>query len=183
MCGPFCSVPPVGMMIVVFPRAIASRTSIQVSSSRKTLSGRGSEGACANAGNAAYATATTAAHAKALIRVVIRALPYWLRERRILRRGSAPRKACRRRRPAAARQQKADRDERAASVRENCGHARSFPRPLDKAALLHSSCHYQLAHVPLHVLGCMKHESHNGRGQLLPSDKARFVQNVRWHRT
>src|SRR5688572_3931632 len=52
MCGPFCSVPPVGMMMVVLPAAMASRTSIHVSSSRNTLPGCGSEGACANAGDA-----------------------------------------------------------------------------------------------------------------------------------
>src|SRR5215470_13355345 len=39
MCGPFCSVPPVGRMIVVLPPRIASRTSVQVSSSRNTVSG------------------------------------------------------------------------------------------------------------------------------------------------
>src|SRR6266700_6299035 len=37
--GPFCSVPPVGMMMVVFPAAIRSRTSSQVSLSKKTVSG------------------------------------------------------------------------------------------------------------------------------------------------
>ena len=36
MCGPFCSVPPMGMMMMVFPALVASRTSVQVSSSRKT---------------------------------------------------------------------------------------------------------------------------------------------------
>src|SRR4029450_786468 len=49
MCGPFCSVPPVGMMTVVLPPAMASRTSIHVRSSRKTLSGCGTAGACAEA--------------------------------------------------------------------------------------------------------------------------------------
>src|SRR5262249_47329761 len=39
MWGPFCSVPPVGRMIVVLPDSMRSRTSVQVSSSRKTVSG------------------------------------------------------------------------------------------------------------------------------------------------
>ena len=39
MCGPFCSVPPVGTMIVVVPARIRSRTSVQVSSSRMTVAG------------------------------------------------------------------------------------------------------------------------------------------------
>src|SRR5688500_10751864 len=39
MCGPFCSVPPVGKMIVVLPALIASRTSVHVSSSMNTVSG------------------------------------------------------------------------------------------------------------------------------------------------
>src|SRR6188474_585193 len=39
MWGPFCSVPPVGTMTVVLPAAMRSRTSSQVSCSRKTVSG------------------------------------------------------------------------------------------------------------------------------------------------
>ena len=39
MWGPFCSVPPVGMITVVVPEASASRTSGQVRSSRNTVSG------------------------------------------------------------------------------------------------------------------------------------------------
>src|SRR6516165_12336026 len=38
MCGPFCSVPPIGTMIVVFPDWIRSCSSVQVSSSRNTVS-------------------------------------------------------------------------------------------------------------------------------------------------
>src|SRR5262249_6007215 len=38
ICGPFCSVPPIGMMIVVLPERTRSRNSIQVSSSRNTVS-------------------------------------------------------------------------------------------------------------------------------------------------
>src|SRR4026209_813446 len=45
MWGPFCSVPPVGMMMVILPAAIASRHSTHVQSSRNTVSG-----ACATAG-------------------------------------------------------------------------------------------------------------------------------------
>jgi hypothetical protein len=45
MNGPFCSVPPVGTMAVVLPAAIASRTSVQVRSSRNTLDDPGSDGA------------------------------------------------------------------------------------------------------------------------------------------
>src|SRR5262245_1154072 len=41
MWGPFCSVPPVGMSTVVFPAAMASRTSTQVRFSRKTVLGFG----------------------------------------------------------------------------------------------------------------------------------------------
>ncbi len=36
MCGPFCSVPPVGIMTVVFPASSAALTSVEVSLSRKT---------------------------------------------------------------------------------------------------------------------------------------------------
>ena len=39
MCGPFCSVPPIGTMTVVFPARIWSRSSVQVSSSRNTVAG------------------------------------------------------------------------------------------------------------------------------------------------
>src|SRR5712692_6646814 len=39
MCGPFCSVPPIGTMTVVPPACIRSRISVQVSSSRNTVSG------------------------------------------------------------------------------------------------------------------------------------------------
>src|SRR6516225_4373739 len=39
MCGPFCSVPPIGTMIVVFPDLTRSRSSVHVSSSRNTESG------------------------------------------------------------------------------------------------------------------------------------------------
>src|SRR4030095_7093288 len=39
MCGPFCSVPPIGRMIVVLPAATSARSSGHVSSSRKTVSG------------------------------------------------------------------------------------------------------------------------------------------------
>src|SRR6185503_17986473 len=59
MCGPFCSVPPVGMMTVVLPAAMASRTSIQVKSSRKTLSLCGTDGACAADIGSRYARATS----------------------------------------------------------------------------------------------------------------------------
>ena len=41
MCGPFCSVPPIGTMTVVLPAWISSRSSVQVSSSRNTLGGAG----------------------------------------------------------------------------------------------------------------------------------------------
>src|SRR6266511_535861 len=53
MCGPFCSVPPVGRITVVLPALMASRTSTQVSSSTYTL-------VCANAGEAAASSVTTA---------------------------------------------------------------------------------------------------------------------------
>src|SRR5262249_8966249 len=36
--GPLCSVPPIGTMIVVFPAAMAARSSVHVSSSRNTVS-------------------------------------------------------------------------------------------------------------------------------------------------
>src|SRR5215472_13885201 len=39
MCGPFCSVPPIGTMIVVLPDLTRSRSSVQVSSSRNTEAG------------------------------------------------------------------------------------------------------------------------------------------------
>src|ERR1051325_5548601 len=60
MCGPFCSVPPVGMMIVVLPAAMASRTSTHVMSSRNTVSG-----ACAKTriGHARHANTTDSARA------------------------------------------------------------------------------------------------------------------------
>src|SRR5450631_584691 len=51
MWGPFCSVPPMGTMMVVLPAWVASRTSIHVSSSRKT--GRGWEAVSAKALTAA----------------------------------------------------------------------------------------------------------------------------------
>ena len=51
------------------------------------------------------------------------------------------------------------------------------------AALLHPSCDQQLAYMPLYVLGCMKQESQDGRRQLLPSDRAPFVQNAYGRRT
>src|SRR6202043_2347582 len=38
ICEPFCSVPPIGTMTVVLPARIWSRNSVQVSSSRNTLS-------------------------------------------------------------------------------------------------------------------------------------------------
>src|SRR5438132_12636672 len=38
MCGPFCSVPPIGTRIVVLPDFTRSRSSVQVSSSRNTES-------------------------------------------------------------------------------------------------------------------------------------------------
>src|SRR5215831_1237863 len=38
ICGPFCSVPPIGTMSVVLPERTRSRNSVQVSSSRKTVS-------------------------------------------------------------------------------------------------------------------------------------------------
>src|SRR5437667_2876872 len=38
MCGPFCSVPPIGRIIVVFPAWTSARSSGHVSSSRKTVS-------------------------------------------------------------------------------------------------------------------------------------------------
>src|SRR6267378_1721031 len=38
MCGPFCSVPPIGRIIVVFPVWTSVRSSGHVSSSRKTVS-------------------------------------------------------------------------------------------------------------------------------------------------
>src|SRR5438128_12013690 len=38
MCEPFCSVPPIGTMTVVLPARIWSRNSVQVSSSRNTVS-------------------------------------------------------------------------------------------------------------------------------------------------
>ena len=44
MCGPLCSIPPTGTMIVVVFDPISSRSSVQVNSSRSTVSG-----ACANA--------------------------------------------------------------------------------------------------------------------------------------
>jgi hypothetical protein len=44
MCGPFCSVPPIGTRIVVLPARIAAASSGDVRSSRKTLAG-----ACASA--------------------------------------------------------------------------------------------------------------------------------------
>src|SRR3989442_11049765 len=58
ICGPFCSVPPIGTMMVVFPSWMTARSSIHVSSSRNTVSG-----GCANAGATAIAMRhTTAAH-------------------------------------------------------------------------------------------------------------------------
>ena len=39
IAGPFCSVPPIGMMIVVLPPATASRSSVHVRSSRNTDAG------------------------------------------------------------------------------------------------------------------------------------------------
>src|SRR5689334_20567527 len=39
MCGPFCSVPPIGTITVVIPASIAARNSVHVKSSRNTLSG------------------------------------------------------------------------------------------------------------------------------------------------
>src|SRR5262245_23699993 len=65
MCGPFCSVPPVGTMIVVLPERTRSRTSVQVRSSRNTLSG-----ACAGT-RAAHARATHSAAAVAADRMGI----------------------------------------------------------------------------------------------------------------
>src|SRR5687767_4143811 len=57
MWGPFCSVPPVGIITVVLPAAIPSRSSTQVSSSRNTLFGLGSDGALG-----AWAPAGVASH-------------------------------------------------------------------------------------------------------------------------
>jgi hypothetical protein len=42
IAGPFCSVPPIGMMMVVLPVPISSRNSVHVRSSRK-IEGRSSE--------------------------------------------------------------------------------------------------------------------------------------------
>ncbi len=39
MCGPFCSVPPIGRMTVVLPAATWSRSSVQVRSSTNTVGG------------------------------------------------------------------------------------------------------------------------------------------------
>ena len=39
MCGPFCSVPPIGTMTVVFPARISLRSSVHVSSSTRTVEG------------------------------------------------------------------------------------------------------------------------------------------------
>src|SRR5437667_2570162 len=58
MCGPFCSVPPIGTMIVVFPAWINARNSVHVSSSRKTASG-----GSANAGVTARRQSTAAQNA------------------------------------------------------------------------------------------------------------------------
>ena len=61
MCGPFCSVPAVGMMTVVVPAAIASRTSVQVSSSRNIVSG-------------AWASAVAPTSVSAVIRIASRGM-------------------------------------------------------------------------------------------------------------
>src|SRR5258706_6025176 len=53
MCGPFCSVPPTGTMIVLRQAFVASRTSVHVRSSRKT----DFAGDCAAAGTRANARA------------------------------------------------------------------------------------------------------------------------------
>src|SRR5262245_60301923 len=54
MWGPFCSVPPIGTRIVVFPDLMTSRSSVQVSSSSWTVSG-----AWANAAAAVPRTSST----------------------------------------------------------------------------------------------------------------------------
>src|SRR5512134_322283 len=53
MCGPFCSVPPMGTRTVVLPARIETASSGDVRSSRKTLAG-----ACASAGAAATSKTT-----------------------------------------------------------------------------------------------------------------------------
>src|SRR6185437_8791920 len=47
MCGPLCSVPPAGMMIVVVPDCSAAFTSVQVNSSSCTLGGAARAGTAA----------------------------------------------------------------------------------------------------------------------------------------
>ena len=47
ICGPFCSVPAVGMMTVVVPDLVRSRTSAHVNSSMKMVSGGFAAGAVA----------------------------------------------------------------------------------------------------------------------------------------
>ena len=59
MCGPFCSVPAVPMMTVVVPAATRSRTSAQVRSSRKTLSGGLPEGPVLGASAGRWADSVT----------------------------------------------------------------------------------------------------------------------------
>src|SRR6187455_317019 len=58
MCGPFCSVPPVGIIAVVLPALMASRTSTHVRFSRKTVLGFG----CATAGAAERTANSVSAH-------------------------------------------------------------------------------------------------------------------------
>jgi hypothetical protein len=53
MCGPFCSMPPLGTMARVYPASMAVRTSTQVMSAIRTVDGNG-----AVSGRSASMTAT-----------------------------------------------------------------------------------------------------------------------------
>src|SRR5262245_3001526 len=57
MCGPFCSVPPVGTISVVVPARTRSRTSVHVSSSSDTVSGTPAAASAAHARTAQQANA------------------------------------------------------------------------------------------------------------------------------
>ena len=62
MCGPLCSVAPMGTMTVVLPAPVPARTSVQVRSSRNT-----DVGVCAAACAAATTTTTAARRAERII--------------------------------------------------------------------------------------------------------------------